>query len=248
MATDAEVLILGTFHMANPGRDVIKFEADDVLAPHRQAELDELTAKLARFEPTKVCVERPQDLQDDVDAAYQAYRDGSLPKKRKSEEVQVAFRLAARCGLDTVHAIDDDAPMRWDGLEHYLAEHAGAERRFQAAIVEEQRQATEDSERLRRQTISEFLLAENDEAVLRKALAFYIDMLGLGGAGEHGAAAMTASWYERNIRIFSNLAGLTEPGDRIFVLFGTGHVPILRHLAEASSRHRLVDAAEYLVR
>jgi hypothetical protein len=35
----AEVLVLGVYHMANPGHDVFNMLADDVLAPKRQAEI-----------------------------------------------------------------------------------------------------------------------------------------------------------------------------------------------------------------
>ncbi len=31
----AEVLVLGTYHMANPGHDIHNMQADDVLAPRR---------------------------------------------------------------------------------------------------------------------------------------------------------------------------------------------------------------------
>jgi len=45
----AEILILGTYHMANPGRDIFNISADDVLAPKRQAEIGELLEVLKRF-------------------------------------------------------------------------------------------------------------------------------------------------------------------------------------------------------
>src|SRR5665647_2316095 len=53
----AEVLILGTYHMANPGRDVFNMKADDVLSPKRQAEIGELLEVLKRFKPTKIAIE-----------------------------------------------------------------------------------------------------------------------------------------------------------------------------------------------
>jgi hypothetical protein len=42
----AEVLVLGTYHMANPGRDIFNMQADDVLAPKRQTEIAEVVAVL----------------------------------------------------------------------------------------------------------------------------------------------------------------------------------------------------------
>ena len=45
-APRAEVLVLGTYHMANPGHDVFNTKADDVLTPKRQAEMTELIGVL----------------------------------------------------------------------------------------------------------------------------------------------------------------------------------------------------------
>ena len=42
----AEVLVLGVYHMANPGRDIFNMQADDVLAPKRQAEIAQVIAAL----------------------------------------------------------------------------------------------------------------------------------------------------------------------------------------------------------
>ena len=38
----AEVLVLGVYHMANPGHDIFNMPADDVLAPGRQKEIAEV--------------------------------------------------------------------------------------------------------------------------------------------------------------------------------------------------------------
>src|SRR5688500_1241575 len=53
----AEVLVLGVYHMANPGRDIFNMQADDVLAPKRQAEIAQLIKTLETFQPTKIAVE-----------------------------------------------------------------------------------------------------------------------------------------------------------------------------------------------
>src|SRR5688572_3906223 len=53
----AEVLVLGVYHMANPGRDIFNMQADDVLATKRQAEIAQLLAALESFRPTKIAVE-----------------------------------------------------------------------------------------------------------------------------------------------------------------------------------------------
>src|ERR671927_221628 len=68
----AEVLVLGVYHMANPGRDIVNMQADDVLAPKRQAEIAELIAVLEKFQPTKVAVEAGFD---DAAAVAKRYAD-----------------------------------------------------------------------------------------------------------------------------------------------------------------------------
>ena len=47
-----EILVLGTYHMANPGHDIHNMQADDVLSPKRQQEITQLIEVLKRFRPT----------------------------------------------------------------------------------------------------------------------------------------------------------------------------------------------------
>jgi hypothetical protein len=56
---EVKVLLLGTYHFANPGRDVIKQDIDDVLVPKRQAELEDLASRLAVWKPDRMAVEWP---------------------------------------------------------------------------------------------------------------------------------------------------------------------------------------------
>src|SRR5205823_4480694 len=49
-----EILVLGTYHMANPGHDIHNMQADDVLAPQRQQEMAQLMEALKKFHPTKI--------------------------------------------------------------------------------------------------------------------------------------------------------------------------------------------------
>lgn len=97
-ATAAEpvsVMIVGDFHMCNPGHDLHNVQADDMLAPKRQAEIAAVTAGLAKFRPTLVAVEWPADL---TDQRYHAYLRGTLAPSH-NEVVQLGFRLARSAGL-----------------------------------------------------------------------------------------------------------------------------------------------------
>ena len=61
--------------MSNPGHDTFNMQADDVLAPKRQAEIAEVIAALKNFHPTKVAVEG--DVGDDrIPKRYADYLAG----------------------------------------------------------------------------------------------------------------------------------------------------------------------------
>ena len=91
-----QVMVLGTYHMANPGRDVYNMQVDDARAPKRQRELAELTDVLARFQPTKIAIEADPDNKT-IPAAFQDYLAGKHELSR-SEIEQIGFRLAKQLG------------------------------------------------------------------------------------------------------------------------------------------------------
>src|SRR5436190_19148253 len=54
---EVQVMLLGAHHFDNPGRDVVKQQVDDVLAPERQKEIVALVEKLAHWHPDQIAVE-----------------------------------------------------------------------------------------------------------------------------------------------------------------------------------------------
>jgi hypothetical protein len=89
-AKTIDVMVVGVFHMSDPGRDIHNLKAEDVLEPKRQIEIAAVTEALARFKPTQVGVEWPADA---VAERYKQYLAGTLPASR-NEVVQLGFRLA----------------------------------------------------------------------------------------------------------------------------------------------------------
>jgi hypothetical protein len=49
-AAPVQIMVLGSFHMDNPGADIVNAMVEDVLTERRQAELQILTQRLAAFE------------------------------------------------------------------------------------------------------------------------------------------------------------------------------------------------------
>src|ERR687890_818199 len=85
-------LSVGMYHMANPGLDAVNTEADDVLLPKRQKEIQDLVDRLASFRPTKIAVEAPYRSTALPDR-YKQYVAGAYALSRNETE-QIGFRLA----------------------------------------------------------------------------------------------------------------------------------------------------------
>src|SRR5215218_6554154 len=98
------IMILGLYHMANPGLDAVNVAADDVLLPRRQKEIQDLVNRLARFRPTKIAVEAPYR-STAVPDRYKQYVAGTYALSRNETE-QIGFRLAKQLSLPGVTPID----------------------------------------------------------------------------------------------------------------------------------------------
>ncbi len=60
-------------------------------------------------------------------------------------------------------------------------------------------------------------------------------------------AEATRNWYERNLKIFVNISRIvTSADDRILVVIGSGHLPLLAHFVQGAERYALASAETYL--
>ena len=106
-----QVMVLGSYHMANPGADVFNMESDDVLAPARQEQVAAVVEGLADFGPTKIALE--SDYREAaLGEAYTEYLADRGPLTR-GEEQQIGFRLARHLGHDTVYGVAAPADDLW---------------------------------------------------------------------------------------------------------------------------------------
>src|SRR3954463_3764792 len=115
--TRAEVLVLGTYHMGNPGHDIFNMKADDVLAPKRQAEIAELIDVLKKFHPTKIAIESDA-YSDKIPKRYADYLAGKY-ELTANETDQIGFRGAKELGHKTVYPVDVDGDFPYQRLVNY---------------------------------------------------------------------------------------------------------------------------------
>jgi hypothetical protein len=242
-AEPAPVLILGTYHFANPGLDIVQVDVADVLSDSRQAEIRELIEKLATFGPTKIAVEQTPESAPQLDSLFQAYRSGTHELSR-NEVQQLGFRLAARLDHARIYPIDHHGEFPFGAVMEYAQEHDPSFVDFVHAELA--RITAESNRRQREHTIGQILRLSNDPKELAADHGSYLRFARVGAGDSYVGADLLSKWYDRNIRIHANLQRIVEPGDRVIVIIGSGHAPILRELTTFDPAMRLVDTLDYL--
>lgn len=240
----AKVMLLGMFHFANPGRDIVKTRVIDVMTPANQAWLDGLADRMAAFRPTDVLAECSPKDQAEVDQKFRDYLAGrfALPS---NETYQIGFRVARRAGLQRVTCFDEDA-VGWEPgpMFEYMDKHdpeakKALEAEFQSiGATMDQEQATLPLQRL--------LQLTNDSArdALNKSMYLRTNAVGAGD-GFPGADA-AASWWHRNFRMYANIQQAAVPGRRVIALAGQGHTAILKDLLAVDDQRKAQDVRPYL--
>lgn len=224
-----EVLILGTYHMDNPGRDVFNIRADDVLAPRRQAEIRELLNLLARFCPTKIAIEANSD--NPKIKQYQDYLAGKY-ELGGDERDQIGFRLGKELKLPKIFGIDADGEFPISAVQDYAQAH-GREKELESLMAKAGKTVQDDNDFLKSHSVLQMLLRLNSSEEVRRGLADYAMLAHFGEEYNYAGARLLTEWYRRNMRIHTHLLNVIEPGDRVLVIFGAGHLGLLRQAVQA---------------
>lgn len=242
-----DILLLGSFHFLNTDRDIY--------APETQAELETLAQALLRFAPDAVAVEAASHQQEAVSAAYRKFDLSDLRDVQKmrtetlgeikmfgeicpitynNETIQIGFRVAKQMHLPDVYAIDDDS-----GMDGTVFENPSP------ALREAIERMGEFERREKTDTLIERLRCLNGAEWSRYNHAMYMRANEIERNGDCLGARTVAQWYARNLTIFSHLQRLAMRHERIFAVYGAGHLQILRDLIRADDRLHLIDAEPY---
>ncbi len=239
-----EVLVLGVYHMANPGHDIFNTQADDVLAPKRQAELAELLAVLGQFHPTKIAVEAdswskrvPQEFADYLAGRHTLARN---------EIDQIGYRLAKQLGHKAVYPVDADGEFPHPRVVNH-AKATGRSAEFDALMREIGASVKAQDDYLHSHTVLETLLYMNADEKVAQDVGYYYREAHLSEPGDWAGADLVAEWFRRNMRIYANVMRLVDsPGERLLVIFGAGHLGWLRQDFAADPTVRLRKLAEFV--
>ena len=225
-AARPEILILGTYHMANPGHDIHNMQADDVLSTKRQQDIAQLIEVLKRFHPTKIAIESDVTSQR-LQQEYADYLAGKY-KLSRNEIDQIGYRLARELGHKAVYPVDVDGDFPWQRVVNYakangMSDKLDANNAGFGAIVKEQ------GDFLAAHTVLETLQLMNSDARVARDMGLYFSIVRYADPFEYAGPDLLAAWYQRNIRIYRNIVALIDsPNEKILVIYGAGHLGWLR--------------------
>lgn len=239
----AEVLVLGVYHMANPGHDIHNMHADDVLAPKRQAEIAQVIETLKKFGPTKVAIEADVG-EERIPKRYTDYLAGKYELTR-NEIDQIGLRLAKELGHKTVYPVDADGDFPFQRVIDY-AKASGRSKQLEAIEDEVGAMVKAQDAYLASHSVLDTLLYMNADEKVAQDVGFYYREAKFGEPEDWAGADLVSEWFRRNMRIYSNVVQLVDSaGERIVVIFGAGHLGWLRHDFASNPTLRLRELSEF---
>ena len=183
-----------------------------------------------------------------LNADYQQYRHGgfALPA---DEVYQLGFRVAAALDHARVYGVN------WNAAEGYtrtMDEVLAFAQAHQPTLADAwnsagtQRHADAQAA-VERTSVLDLLRAANDPTSLARDHQAYLTMAQIGTGTDYVGIGWVQGWYARNLRIFVNLTRIvTAPSDRVLVVYGAGHIPLLTQFVRDSGRFSLEAVERYL--
>ncbi len=243
-----QVMVIGTYHFVASESDVVSLETKSVLNPQSQLELDAIASAIASFNPTHVVVERETDSPGYIDHIYEQYGPEMLAETT-NERVQLAYRIANRSDLSVVHGLDEQS--RGSEPDYFpfgkLQNHAilsGQGNEFDKMVSGFRAKAEEEIAKSEDEAIASRLISTNTGFLASPI--FYYQLSQFDRGETQPAAELQAYWFMRNAKIFSKLRNVTEPGNRVVIVYGAGHKFWLEHFVENTPGFSSIDPIPYL--
>ncbi len=251
-----KIILIGTFHFNNPGRDVRKEPDFDILSEQSQMELGTITSKISSLHPSQFFVEWPYKEQPELDSLYQLYLAGNYFKSldtqkgnyrfySQNEIFQLAFFTAKKSGIGRIRGIDyNDAQFPYDSLLISM-KLAG-----QTDLLEENENydTPVPQKQLSKQGLIQKILGQNTAASRRKNSGWYIQVANRAGDSTNFVGAYLASeWFRRNLYMYAQLQKHTNARDRyVVLLLGAGHVAMMKKFIEEDNRFEILELKDVL--
>jgi len=246
-AKKKQLLIIGTFHFANPGLDVAQVNTFDVMSAKSQAELEHITNKIKVFGPDKVFMEWSYNDQAALDKLYSSNTD-SLLKANPDERVQVALRTAKKMKHTKLYAVDYKETIFPYGMMLQSMKAAGQKELIQKNEDIMKAYEAAENKKIAGYTLTQLLLEHNTAGEDKDNIAWYLNIANRAGkADDFTGPHLVSEWYRRNLYIYSLLQKLTEAeDDKVMLIMGAGHTALLREFIKFDDTFEIVELKDVL--
>lgn len=245
-----QVLLVGTFHFANPGLDATRLTTMDIKSDKFQQEVQTVVDAIRKFHPDAFFVEYPYQKQAKLDSLYLDFLNSKpvLPKFELSEIYQLAFKLGKQDGLKQIVAINYYMGLPFDSLMTVI--EASKQTVLNDSINAIVRNLSNKFNNMvaSGSSLSEILLYLNSEKVKKEDVGFYTTYpTQAGEPGNFAGARVASEWYRRNINMFSLIQQSVKVSDkRIVILLGASHVAILEQFFKLHPGYEVVELKDVL--
>lgn len=240
-----QILNFGTFHMSyTPDATTTEFDEND---KKNQQDVHDIAKALAAFQPTVILVEQSPAYDSLLSVEYLEYvSDPSISFDSPSEIELLAFELGRLCETKRIYGIDHSMGYNYQiGSEIDNTLDPATHNSFYQNPSDAFPFLKVDAESL---TLKEKLIGINSNGYLDFLITINADMLThVATAGNYEGADEAAKYYQRNLRMYSNMNGIDlHLDDRVFILMGASHTAFFRDFISRSPKYTMVDTGAYL--
>lgn len=239
------VLNFGTFHMGfTTDANKTRFDQND---KKNQKEVHAIAEKIAAFKPTVIIVENLPEFNDKLQGDYKSYIENpNMFIKNPSEVELLAFELGRLSGTKRIYGIDHKMSYNYliaKDIDNQI--DPAFVNTFYNDPLSYYPNVNVDENTL---TLLEKLKLTNTNEYLDFLMTMNADVMTLVGTeGNFEGADEATKYYQRNLRMYSNLNRITlHKNDRVFILMGASHTGFFRDFLQRSPKFKLVDPFDYL--
>lgn len=237
------VLNFGTFHMGyTPDANSVDFDEHN---KKNQQDVHKVAKMLAEFKPTVIIVEDTPENNQLIQKAYQDYLANPKMKFENPSEIELlAFEIGRLSKATRIYGIDHQMSYNYMiGRQVKGKVNDDSYEKYFAKVDVESKKLNFDS-----LSLLDKLKVDNHPQYLDFLLNVNADVLTyVSTKGNFEGADEAAKYYQRNLRMFSNLNQIElKADDRVFILMGASHTAFFNDFMKRSPKYKLVDPFLYL--
>lgn len=254
------VILIGTVHFNNPGFDRGKVIDIDILNSSKQEDLEKITNKIVqKYNPDKVFVESSYENRENLNKQYLLYVDNkpfynldSIQKnffKRyysENEIFQLGFRLAKKSKNNAIYSIDYNLEQRYDLIESETNKNTQIDPTSFSNRIKTISDFTNNC--VAKNSLSDVFVCINSKEQRELNKGAYISILNrLNNDDTFFGSDFVASWYKRNLIMYSYVQNQVSIGDKnIVIIVGAGHAAMFYDFIKNDSNFNLIDFNEVM--